>query len=109
MKRSQYYILAGKVAVPCGVETWATYFENADRTLMRSSQGGVVVSTVFLGLNHNIFGGPPLIFETMIFGGDRDGEMERYSTWDDAIAGHNKFVQELAFDTTRKFDLEQDA
>jgi hypothetical protein len=47
------------------------------------------VSTVFMGIDHNFTrGGPPLLFETMIFGGPEDGFQARYSTWDEAEAGH---------------------
>ena len=48
----------------------------------------VHVSTVWLGLDHSYDGGPPLIFETMVFGGGLDLEMERYSTEAEALAGH---------------------
>lgn len=54
------------------------------------------VSTVFLGLDHNWEpDGPPLIFETMVFASDYpeiDQDCERYSTWDDALKGHNNMV-----------------
>lgn len=30
--------------------------------------------------------------ETMVFGGPLDAEMERYSTWDEAVAGHAAMV-----------------
>ena len=49
----------------------------------------VEVSTVWLGLNHNWWPGkPPLIFETMIFGGKYDLESWRYATEEQALAGH---------------------
>lgn len=53
---------------------------------------GVEVSTVWLGFNHQYGDGPPLIFETMIFGcsGDLDGYQERYSTLEQAQQGHKK-------------------
>lgn len=61
--------------------------------------GGIIeVSTVFLGLNHRHFGdGPPLLFETMVFGLTmEDGDMQwRYSTWDDAEAGHKATVRKV--------------
>ncbi len=69
---------------------WALWFETADRTVARTQiEEGVEVSTVFLGLDH-CFGmsGPPILFETMIFGGPKDGEQARYATWDEAVAGH---------------------
>lgn len=50
------------------------------------------VSTVFLGLDHNLYG-PPHLFETMIFGGEHDGYQERYSTWAEAETGHARTVE----------------
>jgi hypothetical protein len=38
-------------------------------------------------------GGPPLIFETMVFGGSKDGEMDRYSTKEEAEKGHEAMVR----------------
>lgn len=37
----------------------------------------------------------PLLFETMVFGGPFDQEMARYSTWDEAEAGHKKMVKRI--------------
>lgn len=54
----------------------------------------VRVSTVFLMLDHNyIPGGPPVLFETMIFGGDHDGYQDRYTTKAEALIGHEKAVK----------------
>ena len=54
---------------------------------------GQEISTVFLQLDHNWDpNGQPVLFETMIFGGEYDGEMWRYCTWDEALEGHNKVV-----------------
>lgn len=53
---------------------------------------GNSVSTVFLGLNHQYGDGPPLIFETMVFGGKYDQDMERYATEAQAIEGHARWV-----------------
>ena len=50
--------------------------------------GEVHVSTVWLGLNHAWGDGPPLIYETMVFGGDHDQLQNRYSTRAQAEAGH---------------------
>jgi hypothetical protein len=52
---------------------------------------GVTVSTIFLGINTS-FIGPPRLFETMVFGGEYDMEQERYSTWDEAEAGHTRWL-----------------
>lgn len=53
------------------------------------------VSTVFLGLDHSWSGPPPLLFETMVFGGTLDQEQVRYSTWDEAEAGHAAMVAKV--------------
>lgn len=52
------------------------------------------VSTVFLGLDHG-FGGPPIVFETMVFTDGKGGDMERYSTYDEAMAGHKVMVEKV--------------
>lgn len=56
--------------------------------------GPAQVSTVFLRLDHG-FGGTPLWFETMIFGGDHDGWHDRYHTYDEAETGHKRVVEAL--------------
>lgn len=54
---------------------------------------GIRVSTVWLGIDHNfIHKGPPIIFETMVFGGEQDCWQTRYCTLADAEAGHAKVV-----------------
>jgi hypothetical protein len=52
---------------------------------------GLTVSTVFLGLDHQRGDGPPLLFETMVFPDCEDAW--RYSTWDQAGAGHDQVVE----------------
>lgn len=54
--------------------------------------GEVHVSTIFLAVDHQTGGGPPVLFETMIFGGPHDGYQERYSTWGEAEAGHQRAI-----------------
>ena len=88
---SDKYILKGHVAVPANTEEWARFFENIDNRRVASTNFGedIRVSTVFLGLDYR-FGndGPPLIFETMIFGGDFDDWQKRCSTWEEAETLH---------------------
>ncbi len=49
----------------------------------------VRVSTAFLGINHNFTGkGPPVLFETMVFGGALDGDCNRTATWEEAEKQH---------------------
>ena len=90
---SGYYMLVGKKPVPCDLMTWATLRSTANRHVAISEFEWGKVSTVFLGLDHQWFDGPPLLFETMIFGGPLDQEMDRYSTWEEAEAGHKAMVE----------------
>lgn len=95
MKTEGKYILEGHRPVPVDdLFVWARWFETADRIVANTDRGDVRISTVFLGLDHN-FGpsGPPLLFETLIFGGPEDGYCARYSTWRQAEAGHQKAVE----------------
>lgn len=70
-------------------------FGGADRVVGNDTVNDQRVSTVFLALDHSWNGGPPLLFETMIFDGPHDQYMRRYSTYDEALAGHNKVVEVL--------------
>jgi hypothetical protein len=52
---------------------WATWFETAERVVKRETVGGCEVSTIFLGIDHNhSTGGPPVVWESMVFGGEMD-------------------------------------
>lgn len=72
------------------LEEWGKLMENkAARSVALDVIDHVRVSTVWLGLDHqHTPGGPPLIFETMVFGGENDDYCRRYSTEAEAIAGH---------------------
>lgn len=63
---------------------------------IETSVGKVHVSTVFLGLDHNnggYYGPDPILWETMIFHGEHDQYMNRYSSKDAAIVGHMAAVE----------------
>lgn len=81
---------------------WARWIEShpdrhvADQTFGHEGIGTIRVSTVFLGINHRFGGaGPPIVFETMIFGGggDLDGYQDRCCTWDEAVLMHRRAVE----------------
>jgi len=91
-ERTQKYILKGHELVPVDLLTWARWFETANRHVAVDwPVPGIRVSTVFLGFDQSFPGqkGPPLFFETMIFGGgELDEKQWRYSTWEEAERGH---------------------
>lgn len=55
--------------------------------------GKANVSTVLLPFDHQWGDGPPLIFETMIFGGPHNEWQERCSTLEEARAMHQRAVE----------------
>ncbi len=55
--------------------------------------GEAWISTVFLRLDHSMGDGPPILFETLVFGGEHADHMQRYATWDEAVAGHAEVVK----------------
>lgn len=96
-KRSDKFILDAEGNVrPADLKEWGTWFESAGESRIVQQdrlENGVFVSTVFLGLDHNFSGqGPPILWESMIFKGPHDGEMRRYSSLEDARAGHSELL-----------------
>jgi hypothetical protein len=72
------------------------WFETANRIVAQETVGPFWVSTVFLGLNHEWGGGPPLLYETMVTEGDEwMDRQERYAAREDALAGHRRLVTQL--------------
>lgn len=67
-------------------------FEYEDRVVDRYECGGILLSTVFLCIDHNFSGDKPLLFETMLFLNGVDIAQKRYSTWEEAEQGH-KYIQ----------------
>ena len=55
---------------------------------------GVEVSTAWLSIDHG-HGGAPRVFETMVFGGAYDMELDRYGSEDAALRGHLRVVDRL--------------
>jgi hypothetical protein len=91
---AERYILIGQTpVVEADFLKWARWFEDADRLVARTEVGSVVVSTVFLGLDHRMFGdGPPLLFETMVFTQHEGTACWRCSSWLEAEAQHARAV-----------------
>lgn len=74
---------------------WAQWFQEADgaRHVAKDHIAGYMVSTVFLGLDHSHGGPVPLLYETMIFGGDLDQKCYRSTTRDEALLYHAGCVE----------------
>jgi len=99
VNRPRFYILKGRMPVavddPAACEE---FFKNVlnRRVAFTKVSPKSHVSTVFLCLDHSFdVEGPPILFETLVFGGELADDMARYSTWDDAVAGHEKMVKRV--------------
>jgi hypothetical protein len=90
------YILIDGTPVECGdVLTWASWFEEygEERQLARDVIGETTVSTIFLGVDFNhTRTGPPILWETMVFGGPHNMWGQRYRSAPAAIKGHAEAV-----------------
>jgi len=92
------YILKGKTPIPISnTIAWGEWFENgSNRRVAEDIVEGVRVSTVFLGLDHSFGEGPPLLFETMVFGeSPLQEECVRYATWEEAEQGHKAMLEKV--------------
>lgn len=93
---------------PISAEGWRYYIENPERKRVAWTElEGVRVSTVLLVLDHNYgLPGPPLIFETMIFGLEElEGEQWRYSTKEEALEGHERAVELVRLELALGVDI----
>jgi hypothetical protein len=99
----RYYTLDKdhRVCTTKDVLEWGRFFQNIKNRIVTQTrfECGVMVSTVFLGIDHRFGGkgGPPLLFESMVFEMDMhgDSDMWRYSSWDDAETGHAAIVKRV--------------
>ena len=88
---SRWYNLDGDTPVPVIAEA----VDWKGRWQIKTTVNDSTVSTVFISLDHSFGDGPPLLFETLVFGGPLDDECERYSTKAEAEEGHTKWVQRV--------------
>lgn len=104
------YILEGKkVVAVSNLLEWARWIEEAGdkrivaKDFLEFSNKTIEVSTVFLGVDHRFDNNRvPIVFETMIFGGEFDENMERYSTWQDAVQGHQRWIEKVKVNMSKK-------
>jgi hypothetical protein len=103
----QYILDENGEPVPApGLRQWGQWLQDhqEERILAKDKIGNAEVSTVFLGLDHGVsflrkdFDSAtykPTLWETMVFGGPYDQHLARYTSREDALAGHGKIVQML--------------
>ena len=80
-----YLLKDGKLTTTKNLSEWEKWCDEINnriiaRTILEEDTI-VEVCTVFLALDQNLRSrGKPILFETMVFGGEVDGHTERYST-----------------------------
>lgn len=96
----RHYKLVKKTIVECNLLEWGLFLQSRANVVKQEIFRPLLwpffgrnkcarVSTVFLGLDHRFGGeGPPILFETMIFGGKLDQYQERCCTYAQAIEMH---------------------
>lgn len=99
MSKFNYYTLdANKNIIGTNdINVWGKFFQSKEKILAQEHIDKIMISTVFLGIDHGSpFGkGTPVLFETMVFGGELNGEQERYCSYDEAMAGHKIMVERV--------------
>lgn len=99
MQKPIYYLWNRKtksVYITHSTEEFSKWFiDTENRIVGKDRIGGYEISTVALGLAHNIIcDGPPKIFETMIFCNNKDDKLHQYywrfSTYFKALKGHRE-------------------
>lgn len=125
--RPSHYVLIDDNPVPVDTETtdglieWAKWMgygngiECDHRVVAKTKMPGVLISSVFLGVDHQFCLDdrlPPILFETMVFPcKDRvppefyekwDGYQERHSTWAEAKRVHEELREQIVAELKRK-------
>lgn len=82
--------------VPSTITEYVEWKEqNEERRIVKQEYiGDIFISTMFLGFNHSFIDNEtPILWETMIFGGEHDQSyQERYTSHKDALEGHKKAI-----------------
>ncbi len=76
-------------------QKWSLWIKTADLTVARTRIDNCEVSTMFLGVNHGMTNGPPMLYETLVYGGPLHKETSHYSTKREALEGHERICAKV--------------
>lgn len=97
MREWRYVLNETNSVVPINdAATWRKWMASTDRVIDRTEKNGIVVITIFVGVDMSISDAGPFVFETIVAGGDLDGKNWRYASQPAAKRGH-KEVCRMAF------------
>ena len=99
----KFYILENMKIKPVGVLDWAKWYEKNKQTIETTTIGDIQITTEFVGIDDSVFEiDSPLLFETVILGGDMNGWVCQYSTLAEAKSGHFDAVDDVKRRIERK-------
>lgn len=93
---SHYALNEDGSCTPCDLKSQGLTPKSAPGRVGHSYVNRLLVSTVGLGVDHNVLGGKPLLFETRIFSLKNENESlfcTRYTTFDEALNGHHEAIK----------------
>ena len=91
-----YYMLVDKKPVAISSEEFMSspwLMSIRARRIAETFISEVHISTVFLSIDHSWGDGPPVLFETMIFGGKHDNWQTRSTSYEGAMKNHVEAVE----------------
>lgn len=99
MTRSHFYNLGpGHIPIPVTPDQWKEPGRDGSHIVAKTTvAAGVMISTVFLGVDHGISDdGPPVLYETMVIDDYAEARHQwRWHTWEEAAQGHNAICELL--------------
>jgi len=76
------YILVNKKPVECkNISECGVWMQKNGRNILKTYRDNMLISTVFLGMDHSYITGEIILFETMVFINDNEDYCNRYSTY----------------------------
>lgn len=92
-----YYRLEGKEVIETSGDEWMGARNSPAESLWRTVlHDGTMISTIFLSVTPRKDSiGRPLVFETMVFGGEYSGYTRIHHSYDDAEACHQQTIEML--------------
>lgn len=96
----------GENPVPVDLMTWAKWFEPRGNRIVKQEQvGKYMVSTVFLGIDHNYEpDGAPILWETMVF--DRSSDSPGHDLDMDRCSGNREQAEAMHQRMVEKWEME---
>lgn len=92
-----YFVLDehGEPRLERDAEAWARWFEQADRSVARTTVSAeVTVLTTFRGVDESAEDGEiPCLFDTRVFGGVLDGEEVEHASRAEALEAHARIAE----------------